>query len=91
VPRAQEIATHKLGLDLGRTLIDTAEMYGEGAPRRLVAEAIEGRRDEAFLISKVYPLKATVAGVARHAGVASSACAPTALISICCTGEGRCQ
>ena len=44
-----------MGLDLGLTLIDTAEMYGEGRAERLVAEAIAGRRDEVFLISKVLP------------------------------------
>lgn len=62
--RAQEIATLKQGLDLGLTLIDTAEMYGEGLAEALIAEAIEGRRDEVFLVSKVYPHNATVAGAA---------------------------
>jgi len=52
--RAEEIATLKLGLDLGATLIDTAEMYGEGLVEELIGEAIAGRRDEAFLVSKVY-------------------------------------
>jgi diketogulonate reductase-like aldo/keto reductase len=62
--RAEEIATLRLGLDLGATLIDTAEMYGEGAVEELIAEAIEGRRDEAFLVSKVYPQNATRQGAA---------------------------
>lgn len=53
--RAEEIATLKLGLDLGATLIDTAEMYGDGRSELLIAEAIRGRRDEAFLVSKFYP------------------------------------
>ncbi|MBY4949368.1 aldo/keto reductase [Cupriavidus respiraculi] len=53
--RDEEIATLRLGLDLGLRLIDTAEMYGEGRAERLVGEAIAGRRDEAFLVSKVYP------------------------------------
>jgi diketogulonate reductase-like aldo/keto reductase len=53
--RAAEIQALRAGLDLGMTLIDTAEMYGEGAAEELVAEAIRGRRDEAFLVSKVYP------------------------------------
>lgn len=57
--RAEEIATLRLGLDLGMTLIDTAEMYGEGKAEELVGEAIAGRRDEAFLVSKVYPHNAT--------------------------------
>ncbi len=63
-PRAEEIATLKLGLDLGLTLIDTAEMYGEGLAEELVGEAIEGRRDEVFLISKVYPHNASRQNVA---------------------------
>lgn len=51
----KEIRALRLGLDLGMTLIDTAEMYGEGASERLVGEAIKGRRDDVFLVSKVYP------------------------------------
>lgn len=57
--RAEEIATLQLGLDLGLTLIDTAEMYGEGQSEELIGEAIAGRRDEAFLVSKVYPHNAS--------------------------------
>ena len=53
--RAEEIATLRLGLDLGLTLVDTAEMYGEGLSEQLIAEALNGRRDEVFLVSKVYP------------------------------------
>src|SRR5882724_1554687 len=60
--RAEEIASLRLGLDLGLTLIDTAEMYGEGAAEELIAEAIAGRRDEAFLVSKVYPHNASRQG-----------------------------
>ena len=58
-PRAEEAAALRLGLDLGMTLIDTAEMYGEGAAEEVVAEAIAGRRDEVFLVTKVYPHNAT--------------------------------
>lgn len=54
-----EVAALKLGLDLGLTLIDTAEMYGEGGAETVVAEAIAGRRDEVFLVSKVYPHNAS--------------------------------
>lgn len=61
-PRAEEIATLRLGLDLGLTLIDTAEMYGEGLAEELVGEVIEGRRDEVFLLSKVYPHSASRQG-----------------------------
>ncbi|MES2353664.1 MAG: aldo/keto reductase [Pseudomonadota bacterium] len=60
--RKEEIATVKFALDVGIRLIDTAEMYGEGSTETLVGEAIEGRRDEAFLVSKVYPHNATREG-----------------------------
>jgi diketogulonate reductase-like aldo/keto reductase len=60
--RNAEIAALKLGLDLGMTLIDTAEMYGDGEAERIVAEAIEGRRDEVFIVSKVLPQNASRAG-----------------------------
>jgi diketogulonate reductase-like aldo/keto reductase len=53
--RAEELATLKLALDLGVRLIDTAEMYGEGLAEELLGEALQGRRDEAFIVSKVYP------------------------------------
>lgn len=57
--RRDEIAALKTGLDLGMTLIDTAEMYASGAAEELVATAIAGRRDEVFLVSKVLPHHAT--------------------------------
>jgi diketogulonate reductase-like aldo/keto reductase len=60
--RTEEIATLRLGLDRGLTLIDTAEMYGEGKAEELIGEAIKGRRDEAFLVSKVYPQNASRQG-----------------------------
>src|SRR5258708_6471942 len=60
--RADEIAALRLGLDLGMTLIDTAEMYADGAAEKLVAEAIAGRRDEVFLVSKVLPNNASRRG-----------------------------
>jgi diketogulonate reductase-like aldo/keto reductase len=53
--RAEEVAALRLGLDLGITLIDTAEMYGEGGAEEVVAEAIRGRRDEVFVVTKFYP------------------------------------
>jgi diketogulonate reductase-like aldo/keto reductase len=61
--RKAEIAALQLGLDLGMSLIDTAEMYGEGATEELIGEAIAGRRVEVFLVSKVYPHNATQQGV----------------------------
>ncbi|MBA3458035.1 MAG: aldo/keto reductase [Deltaproteobacteria bacterium] len=60
--RADEIAALRAGLDLGLTLIDTAEMYADGAAETLVGEAIAGRRDDVFLVSKVLPENATARG-----------------------------
>ena len=57
--RKTEIAALRLGIDLGLTLIDTAEMYGDGNSEELVGEAIAGRRDEVFLVSKVLPENAS--------------------------------
>lgn len=54
----KEVAALRAGLDQGVTLIDTAEMYGSGGSERVVAEAIKGRRDETFLVSKVLPSNA---------------------------------
>jgi len=62
---ADEVAALKLGLDLGITLIDTAEMYASGGAEEVVSEAIAGRRDETFLVSKVLPSNASRAGVKR--------------------------
>ncbi|NIA52739.1 aldo/keto reductase [Massilia sp. TW-1] len=61
--RPAEVAALRLGLDLGMTLVDTAEMYGEGGAEEVVGEAIAGRRDDVFLVSKVYPHNASRAGV----------------------------
>lgn len=60
--RQEEIDALRLGIDLGMTLIDTAEMYGDGASEALVGEAICGRRDDVFLVSKVLPGNATRRG-----------------------------
>lgn len=54
-----------IGLDLGMTLIDTAEMYGEGGAEKVVAEAISGRRNEVYLVSKFYPYNASYQGVIK--------------------------
>ena len=64
--RAEELDTLRTGLDLGLTLIDSAEMYGDGRSEELVGEALAGRRDEAFIVSKVLPHKAT-----RHGAIAA--------------------
>jgi diketogulonate reductase-like aldo/keto reductase len=56
---ADEIAVLKLAFDLGLTLVDTAEMYGEGGAELIVGEAVRGRRDGIFIVSKVYPHNAS--------------------------------
>ncbi len=61
--RKEEIAALRLGLDLGMSVIDTAEMYGDGGAEKLVGAAIAGRRDEVFLISKVLPEHASGRGI----------------------------
>jgi diketogulonate reductase-like aldo/keto reductase len=58
--RAKEIAALRAGVDLGMTLIDTAEMYGDGATEELVGDAIAGIRDRVFLVSKAYPQNASL-------------------------------
>ena len=60
--RMDEIAALRLGIDLGMSLIDTAEMYADGDAEVLVGEAIKGRREEVFLVGKVLPHHATVRG-----------------------------
>jgi diketogulonate reductase-like aldo/keto reductase len=59
---AREVAALQLGIDLGMTLIDTAEMYADGGAERIVAQAVAGRRDEVFIVSKVYPQNASKTG-----------------------------
>jgi len=60
--REREIAALEAGIELGVTLIDTAEMYGEGEAEKIVGEAIAGRRERMFLVSKVYPHNASRRG-----------------------------
>jgi aryl-alcohol dehydrogenase-like predicted oxidoreductase len=62
---SREVEALRLGLDLGMTHIDTAEMYGDGHTEELVAEAIAGRRDQVFLVSKVLPSNASYEGTLR--------------------------
>jgi diketogulonate reductase-like aldo/keto reductase len=61
--RRAEIAALREGVDLGMTLIDTAEMYGDGESEKLIAEALGDRRDELFIVSKVYPHNGSERGV----------------------------
>lgn len=60
--RSDEVAALRYGLDLGLRLIDTAEMYGGGGAEEVLGTALAGRRDEAFVVSKVYPHNATARG-----------------------------
>jgi diketogulonate reductase-like aldo/keto reductase len=60
--RAAEIAALRLGIELGMTLIDTAEMYADGGAEQVTGEAIRGRRDGLFIVSKVLPSNASHAG-----------------------------
>jgi diketogulonate reductase-like aldo/keto reductase len=57
--RTDELAALRTGIELGLTLIDTAEMYADGESERLVGEAIRGRREQVFLVSKAYPQNAS--------------------------------
>ncbi|PCE28094.1 aldo/keto reductase [Paraburkholderia acidicola] len=61
--RAADIAALRTGIELGMTLIDTAEMYGDGATESLLGEALAGLRDDVFLVSKVYPHNGSRRGV----------------------------
>jgi diketogulonate reductase-like aldo/keto reductase len=63
--RKEEIAALRTGIELGMTLIDTAEMYGDGRSESLVAEAIAGQREKVFLVTKVLPQNASRKGVVR--------------------------
>ena len=63
--RAQEVRALQTGIDLGATLIDTAEMYAEGRSEEVVAAAIKGRREGVYLVSKVLPQNASRAGTVK--------------------------
>jgi diketogulonate reductase-like aldo/keto reductase len=63
--REDELAALRLGMELGLALVDTAEMYGDGDAEELVGDAIAGRRDEVFLVSKVLPRNAGRAATIR--------------------------
>lgn len=65
--RADEVAALRLGLDLGMTLIDTAEMYADGGAEEITGEAVKGRRDEVFIVSKVLPQNASRKGAVQAA------------------------
>ena len=71
---AREVEALRVGLDLGLTHIDTAEMYGDGRSEQVVGRAIAGRRDEVFLVTKVLPSNASHQGTIRRS--AFSCCGP---------------
>ena len=89
--RAEEIETLRLGLDLGATLIDTAEMYGEGRAEELIAEAIEGRRHEASWSAKSIPTMRRDRVRSPHAIGACDALEPTGSIFISSIGVATCH
>ena len=62
---SDEVAALRLGIDLGMTLIDTAEMYGEGGAEKVVADAIDGQRERVFVVTKVYPHNASRAKLSK--------------------------
>lgn len=64
-PPLQEIEALHAGIDLGMTVVDTAEMYGDGRTEELVGQALQGRRDAVFLVSKAYPQNASYKGLVR--------------------------
>jgi diketogulonate reductase-like aldo/keto reductase len=63
--RRSEVAALRTGIELGMTLIDTAEMYGGGGAEKVVGEAVRGRRDDVFIVSKFYPHNATAEKMAE--------------------------
>jgi len=69
------------------TLIDTAELYGEGRSQKLIGRVIAGQRDRVFLVSKVWPSHATRSGIPRAARRASPVLVLIISTSICCTGQ----
>lgn len=62
--RGAEVKSLQTGIDLGMTLIDTAEMYADGEAEKIVGEAIKGKRDSVFLVTKAYPHHADSKGLA---------------------------
>ncbi|HWN23691.1 MAG TPA: aldo/keto reductase [Candidatus Sulfotelmatobacter sp.] len=65
---ADEVAALRLGIDLGMTLIDTAEIYGDGGSEKVVADAIEGQRNRVFVVTKVSPRNASRTGLPKACG-----------------------
>ena len=85
--RKREVAALREGIELGMTLIDTAEMYAEGGAEDVVGAAIAGRREEVFLVSKVYPHNASRRVCRRPASAACAGSVAKPSTSTCCTGR----
>ena len=87
--RDDELRALRLGLHLGLALVDTAEMYGDGDAEELVGEAIRGRRDDVFLVSKVLPSNARADATVRACEGSLRRLGTDRLDLSCCTGVGR--
>jgi len=86
-PESAEEEALRTGISLGMTLIDTAEIYGNGNAERLISRVITGQRDRVFLVSKVWPSHVAGNGIERAARGASPVSGLTISTSICCTGQ----
>ena len=86
-PEAVEEEALRTGISLGMTVIDTAEIYGEGRSEELIGHGIAGQRQRVFLVSKVHPNHIAGDGIARACEASSPVSAPIISISICCIGE----
>ena len=82
-----EIAALRLGIELGMTLIDTAEMYGEGGAEEVVADAIEDQRDRVFVVSKVYRITRHAPNCQKRASAVSNVFEQTRSTFTFCIGE----
>jgi diketogulonate reductase-like aldo/keto reductase len=82
-----EVAALRLGIELGMTLIDTAEMYGDGGAEEVVADAIEDQRDRVFVVTKAYPHNASRTGLPKACDAVSNVSESTQSIFIFCIGE----
>jgi diketogulonate reductase-like aldo/keto reductase len=87
--RAREVAALRLGIKLGMSLIDTAEMYGDGGAEEIVAEAISGQHQGMFVVTKVYPHNASYAELPKACERSLKRSASTRLIFIFCTGASE--
>src|SRR5262249_14049607 len=84
---AEEEEALRTGLSLGMTLIDTAEIYGNGRSEELISRVIAGRRDQVFLVSKVWPDHVRGDGIARACEASLSRLGTTISTSTCCIGQ----